>query len=334
MAENDWDVTKPIDHTKIGDVPQKIRDVKSSAKIIIAKEHVTPSTDNAGGQHLKGSARVYLQSGLPTTDPEANNLDTSATSDDGRIAVNTAASNELRVFVATAAGVSTSWQHVRVGRVKADEDINANSHNIVNLASGTLAGQAIHVGQIDTTPLTGQLALSEPATDAKIQVAILDPPTEDSHIASKKYVDAHGIVQIVNTQTATKATLSGAIPLDDTIPQNTEGQEVMTLAITPTSATNKLLIEAVVLLGTSNGAQGIAALFKDSDADALAVSVADTDATDLATMTVIVRYFMDAGTTDEITFKVRAGSPSGTCTFNGLFSTAGVSSITITEIKG
>ncbi|KKK83642.1 hypothetical protein LCGC14_2791310, partial [marine sediment metagenome] len=95
MANNDWDITKPIDHTKIGDVPSAIRDVTSSAGIIIAKEHETPGTDNAGGQHLMGAVRVSLQSGTPTLDPEGNSLDTTATTDNGRLSVDTGASNEL-----------------------------------------------------------------------------------------------------------------------------------------------------------------------------------------------------------------------------------------------
>ncbi len=188
MAGN-FDITKPIDHLKIGDVPGSIRDLKSSVKIVIAKEHVTPGTSAAGGQHLMGAVRVSLQSGTPTLDPEGNSLDTTATTDNGRLSVDTAGSNELTVFVATSAGVSTSWNNVRVARVKADEDLDANAFSVKNLASGTQAGEAIHVGQVDTTPSTGQLKLLTPTTDAKIAVAVLDPPTEDGHVGSKKYTD-------------------------------------------------------------------------------------------------------------------------------------------------
>lgn len=190
MANDDWDITKPIDHTKIGDVPGAVRDVTSAAKIIIAKEHETPGTDNAGGQHLMGAVRVSLQSGLPALDPEGNSLDTTATTDDGRLSIDTAESNEARVYVATAAGVSTGWQNIRVARVKASEDLDANAYTLKNLASGTQAGEAIQLGQVDTTPLTGQLKLLTPTTDAKVAVAVLDPPTANGHIGSKKYIDA------------------------------------------------------------------------------------------------------------------------------------------------
>lgn len=190
MSENDWNITKPDDHTKIGDIPQKIRDVKSSAKVIIAKEHVTPTTDNAGGQHLKGATRVYLSDAVNRLDPEGNSLATADTTDDGRIHVNTSAGNELRVYVATAAGIYTGWEHVRVGQVKAAADLDANAFTIKNLASGTQAGEAIQIAQIDTTPYTGQLKLLTPSTDSKVAVAVLDPPTESVHIIGKKFMDS------------------------------------------------------------------------------------------------------------------------------------------------
>ena len=154
---NDWDVSKPINHTKIGDLPQEIRDVTSSAKHVILKEHVTPGTDNAGGQHLFGSVRVYLDSTTPTLDPEGNGLATADTTDDGRVAVMTGSSNLLKVYIATAGGPSTGWEDVMVGRVKAAAgvDLDANGNNVINVATGTQSGQAIHVGQMDTAYFQG-----------------------------------------------------------------------------------------------------------------------------------------------------------------------------------
>jgi len=215
MAENDWDVTKPVNHTKIGDVPQKIRDVKSSAKIIISKEHVTPTTDNAGGQHLKGSARVYLQSGTPTTDPEGSNLDTTATTDDGRLCVNTANSNELTVYIATAAGVSTGHEAVRVNRVKLSENMNANSKNIVSLAEGTQSGQAIHVGQIDTT----HVKLSEPSTSGNL---ILNVNT--TFLAT-----AHATGLTLRSKSITTAAMSSVLGNVVCSPLSYAGEESITL---------------------------------------------------------------------------------------------------------
>ena len=146
------------------------------------------------------------------------------------------------------------------------------------------------------------------------------------------------IVQIINTETGAVATGATTIPVDDTIPQNTEGTEFMTLAITPTDANNTLRIDVVCnLTGANLTIWLIAALFQDSTANALAVGMAFTE-TNTAGFTVVFSYYMIAGTTSSTTFKVRAGSNAGaTVTFNGqggarLFGGVLLSSITITEI--
>jgi hypothetical protein len=149
--------------------------------------------------------------------------------------------------------------------------------------------------------------------------------------------NVRGVVQVVNTQTGAVATGTTTIPLDDTIPQNTEGTEFMTLAITPTSATNKLKIETVFYFSYSVPSSVIVALFQDANADAVAVTSTFID-TGTASETVTFTHYMTAGTTSATTFKVRAGGNSaGTVSFNGQsgarrFGGAAASSITITEI--
>ena len=151
---------------------------------------------------------------------------------------------------------------------------------------------------------------------------------------------AGSIVQVVNTQTGAVATGTTAIPQDDTIPQNTEGDQYMSLAITPTSATNKLKID-VVFVGTySATAKLVVALFQDTTASALACTGFYAGVTTHPGVCSFSHY-MTAGTTSATTFKVRAGGVTGvteTLTFNGAASArfyGGVlaSSITIQEIQ-
>lgn len=151
--------------------------------------------------------------------------------------------------------------------------------------------------------------------------------------------NAGDIVQVVATQTGAVSTGTTLIPGDDTIPQITEGTEFMTRAITPTSATNYLEIEAVVQIanGATNTALLIAALFQDSTANALAAAFIYTAIN--ASGQIVVRHRMLAGTTSATTFRVRVGpSAANTITFNGgasarLLGGVLASSITITEIK-
>jgi hypothetical protein len=148
---------------------------------------------------------------------------------------------------------------------------------------------------------------------------------------------AVGIIQQVHTQIGAVATGTTVLPNDDTIPQNTEGDQYMTLAVTPKSATNILVIEAVIHLANSAVVNMAAALFQDSTAGALASAKAFIDTVN-GNVALSFRHRMTSGTTSETTFKVRAGgSSAGTTTFNGgggarLHGGVMASSITITEV--
>ena len=118
-----------------------------------------------------------------------------------------------------------------------------------------------------------------------------------------------------NFQTATSST--GAMPYDNTIPQITEGREIMTLAITPTSASSLLKIEVIMQGSISNHAQYQMALFQDSTADALAVARVRGDAQAAVHLeNNSLMFVMVAGTTSATTFRTRFGAVSGTSYFN------------------
>lgn len=149
------------------------------------------------------------------------------------------------------------------------------------------------------------------------------------------------VVQVVNTLNTSMTTIATAIPYDDTIPQNTEGGSVMSRSITPTNASNKLLIRATVCWSNNTGATyNTLALFQDSTANALACTTllygASTNLPQISTL----EYYMTAGTTSSTTFSLRLGDDGGnTITINGVngarkYGGALTSSMTITEIKG
>lgn len=146
-------------------------------------------------------------------------------------------------------------------------------------------------------------------------------------------------VQQANALFSAVATGTTTIPLDDTIPQNTEGDQYMTLAITPKATTNILVIDCTILLANSAAVHLIGALFQDSTANALA-AVNQFQETAGGNRELRVMYTMTAGTTSSTTFKIRAGgSGVGTTTFNGaagarLFGAITKSSMVITEYRG
>lgn len=148
------------------------------------------------------------------------------------------------------------------------------------------------------------------------------------------------VLQVKHFHIGTVDNTSTIMPNDNTIPQSNEGKEFMALAITPKSASSKLLIQ-VHLMGSANdgGRQVTVGLFQDSIANALAAT-AMYEQIGTGIMSMSFNHYMTAGTTSEITFKVRAGSHNGIFTLNGYSTTTatmggvGVSSITIMEIGG
>lgn len=132
------------------------------------------------------------------------------------------------------------------------------------------------------------------------------------------------VVQTAYSQDSAVATTTTSMPLDDTIPQNTEGAQFLSQAITPSSASNVLDIEHTGNYGhnTDTGVM-CAALFQDTTASALAaVWSSGSPAANSALATPLLHHKMRAGTSSSTTFKLRAGPNTGgqTVTFNGIAS--------------
>lgn len=163
-------------------------------------------------------------------------------------------------------------------------------------------------GTVDATSLTVNSAFTFPTVDGTANQVM----KTDGAGALTWATDPAGIgilVQEVHTNTSSKITCTTVIPTDDTIPQNTEGDQVLTLSITPESATNILEISFNTWALSSTLVVCSSALFQDSTVNALsstAQSISDTFANAHT-----FNHFMTAGTTSSTTFKIRTG-PAGT----------------------
>ena len=148
------------------------------------------------------------------------------------------------------------------------------------------------------------------------------------------------VLQAVNFHTGAVATGTTIFARDDTIPQITEGDEFMTLAITA-GASNKLLIQVVIHLGSATSSRyPTAALFNTDEhsTNALAVgTIYEGAGTTFGQL--IINHYMTSPSGSATTFRVRGGANvSGTTTMNGesgnrLWGGKFSSSITITEIS-
>ena len=196
------------------------------------------------------------------------------------------------------------------------------SANLSDLTDAAAARTNLGLG---TAATTASSAYATAAQGAKADSALQALP-------------AGSVVQQVNAATAAVATTTTVLPVDDTIPQNTEGGEFLTVAITPAHASNILRIDVSVQLSPSVLSQCAAALFRDSTANALAAGFAYAAGANEARR-IQFTHFVTAGSTAATTFRVRGGlNTAGTCTLNGLagariFGGACSSSITVTEFK-
>lgn len=193
--------------------------------------------------------------------------------------------------------------------------------------SGTNNVQVVHLGIAQDT----QVPVDDSVSTAKIQddavtsaklanslnITSGNSLTIDSGATITNNGTASGfgkVVQYVQTTSNTSGSTTSVIPDDASIPQNTEGYELFTASITPTSATNKLLITSSVALAGAGVCRLLICLFQDSTADALAVSDVVSSGSNQGG-TGALAYWMDAGTTSSTTFKIRIGPTVNTCYF-------------------
>lgn len=147
---------------------------------------------------------------------------------------------------------------------------------------------------------------------ANIESAILS-------LASAIQPQAGQSVQEVGTTYDAVATGTTTTPNDDTIPQNTEGNEYFSQTITPRQIGNILIITVDTMVATSAVARVLTmALHQDSVANALAAKghtvVANTDAPNSFSAT----FRLVVTSLSQTTYKIRIGQhAAGTLTVNG-----------------
>ena len=131
------------------------------------------------------------------------------------------------------------------------------------------------------------------------------------------------------------------IPLDNSIPQSSEGAEVFTQAITPTASSSKILITVVLNLANDVAQIQVGALFRDSVANALAAGWARTSLANNPNSPMVIQYLDSPSSTSAVTYKVRvgySGNSASTVQVNGgsgarYLGGALASGMTLTEIS-
>lgn len=150
---------------------------------------------------------------------------------------------------------------------------------------------------------------------------------------------ATGVRQIVYAQTGTQSSGSTTIPYDNTIPQITEGWEVLTCSITPQSSTSTLIVTGIFNGSSSFAGQAtvMMAIFRDSTANAIGVGSQQAIGQYL-NLQVSAQVRVTSGSTASTTFRMRVGGNAGTTYSNGqqlagpVFSGTSATSLMIIEV--
>jgi hypothetical protein len=125
----------------------------------------------------------------------------------------------------------------------------------------------------------------------------------------------NGTGSVAQERVAVLTTRSGIdpatrIPLDNTKPQSNEGSQILSLSITPRSATNVLVAEFTCQASLTGLGNALFAIFDSNSADARG-SHWDTLETASYSDTIVVRAYWTPGTTSAITVSVRGSTEVG-----------------------
>lgn len=116
-----------------------------------------------------------------------------------------------------------------------------------------------------------------------------------------------GILQITSTSTSARINTTGtSIPDDDTIPQIGEGTSILSLSVTPKSASSNLLIIFATGGTPTTSTAAIAALFVDATANALAAGYICQRGSG-SSYSGVLQYVTASGSTTARTYQIRLG---------------------------
>jgi hypothetical protein len=148
-----------------------------------------------------------------------------------------------------------------------------------------------------------------------------------------------GVIQTSYAEYLANTNLTAIIPVDDTIPQNTEGTQIVQATISPLYITSRILVRFQGMCsGSVNNLVNTVALFRDAVASALCAVDQHNAGTNFRSI-ISFEYLDSPSSTSALTYKVRTGpNTAGTIRFNGSsagrdFGGAARTTLTLQEIK-
>ncbi len=265
---------------------------------------------------------------INTDDDENNSMSGSLAFTESTLTISSGSVAATRTAHIIAAETGTTDDLANITTAGVDDNallfIRADSGDTITVKDAATGAGEIHLADNADYDLSSDLSL------------VLQRRGTDWYEVARSSVNK--LIQVATVIDGAVATGTTVHVEDDSIPQITEGDEVMTLAITPKDTANILVIEVVVFAASSldSTQRIIAALFQDTTANALAAGEHVVTGNN-SVAGIKFTHKMAAGTVSATTFRVRlGGSTAATITFNGhtagrIFGGVMASSIVITE---
>ena len=190
-----WDITVPANSDNLSAGAEDMREFKEQVEARLNKEHVDFGASTAGGEHVAGSAMAYYQSAVPTTDPAGNALDTSSTTDDGRIFWD---SDDNRLYVWNGTDFTTELAYLQsVATVSSGDALditNSGTGNAidvhlsgagtgVNIATTHVSAAPIVITTVATSTVAGAIQITTGSTNAETNGINITMGTSSSNAA-------------------------------------------------------------------------------------------------------------------------------------------------------
>lgn len=211
--------------------------------------------------------------------------------------------------------------------------VDYNASTALSASTTTLPSQTVVKTAIDDLVVN----CSSATPDISADYFVFEDATDSTQKKALLNTISGAVKQAVYNSTGAVVTGTTTIPMDDSIPQNTEGVEAITVTLTPISATSTLIVEAGCFLAHSANSDITIALFRDSSADAIGATMATPSSSDKC-QGGMISSVVTAGSTSATTFKLRAGANgAGNLTIGGragarLFGGVGLTWIKVTEV--
>lgn len=273
----------------------------------VTTDQIESAADDAAAAAASASAAASaaINASNSASSAAQSAIDAAAATNGVKVSSNDTTPGDLESKVLVGTGLSLSTQND-----------GANETRTVSLDATLVGLSGLSTGANKIPYSTGSDTFSQ--FDFSSSAALgTSATTISSQSAVKSYVDTLASTRAYS-EYVSNADLTATIPLDDTIPQNTEGTEILTASITPRTATSRIRARFQGFGGFSaSGKYLIVALFADAAANALCTSVASQVSNDVPTPIVLECEFVP-GDTSAHTYKIRVGPDSAaTLRMNG-----------------